>query len=275
MRSQSLPPSSLRGWVGRVVVCARALAACHRVTVRLFICLSIAFASIPTLPSPSYAESCGSLANRQAGWGTAFYAGGQPRRWEGAKVSLIDEGGYVLCTSDNGPNNFSTSWSMIYGGNGGYAQSGTRYEYSDNGCVRRWAEQRQSASTGFVDVFLPYGCSAFGETHDYWQQSIYINGGWRIRSNIDTTIIIQSPWSPFSWTGNYQVAFSSETYYQETHIPGAPATKQAFTNLQVQDRVNDSWYNTCGNANLGLFNNVPSGWGVDSLSCNYTRSWTN
>ena len=159
-------------------------------------------------------------------------------------------------------------------GHTGYAQSGTRYQSAFAGCVHRWAEQ--ATSGGFVDYYIG-GCSTPGETHSYWQQAIYDAGGlWHERSNIDLTIIHQSTWSPFNtWGGTFHVAFSAETYYAQTHIPGLSTAKQDFSGMQVQDRINDSWYDTCGNAFLGSYNQNSPRWGVDAPNCNHTRSWTN
>ncbi len=103
---------------------------------------------------------------------------------------ITDRGGYILCTTNtNGGMNFSTSWTIVFGTSGGYAQSGTMYRWGYGSCVKGWAEQ--ATSSGFADYYIG-GCSNVGEHHRYWQQALYVNGNWVERSNLDTTIIRQS-----------------------------------------------------------------------------------
>lgn len=219
-------------------------------------------------PPTAYAEACGMFASSlQAAWGTAGWAGTQPRTFEGSKVRLLDRGGYAPC-SESSTTTIST-WASIYG-TGGYAQAGTFYINAFSGCVHRWAEQAWAGT--YQDYFIE-GCSLPGETHDYWNQSVYTNDR-HMRSNIDLTVIHESTWNQFGqWGGTWQVAFSSEAKNYTSHIPGSSIAPQDFGTLEVQDRVNDQWYGTCNNAFMGWVNDNPTRWGLDAPACNHTRSW--
>lgn len=92
---------------------------------------------------------------------------------------------------------------------------------------------------------------------------MFLNGSWHLRSNIDSTVIAQTPWSPFAWCVRpFEVAFLAETKYAQTTIPGRPTAKQAWS------------YGTCGSANLAQINDNPGRWGSDSVSCSHVRAWT-
>lgn len=238
-----------------------------------FVQVVIASCWVVLAPSAA-AEVCGgSSGSYQVAWGTAGWtAGPQPRRFEGSKASLLDRGGYGTCAGGNSFNTIST-WTAIYGG-GGYAQAGTYYLPSYAGCARRWAEQSPSGGP-YQDYFVG-GCSTPGETHDYWNQSLLVDGAWRMRSNIDTTVIAQSNFNQFnSWgAGDYNVAFASEAGWLQSWIPGRTATPQDFSALQVQDRSYDTWYGTCGNAYMVNVNDNLTRWGIDAPSCNHIRTWT-
>jgi len=226
-------------------------------------------------PRTASAGACGTVFNHQAGYGTDFWTGSQPLAYEGVSANITDRGGYLLCTTNtNGGQNFSTSWTMVYGHNTAYAQSGTMYRFGYGSCGQRWAEQKQDDAHTFVDFYLG-GCSNPGETHRYWQQALFVNGNWHVRSNIDTTVIRESSFSPFSnWTAPFGVGYSAESYFVENNIPGSLAAKQDYSTMQVQAE-DDKWYGSCGNVNLGRYNQNSSRWGVDSVSCSHVRTWTN
>ena len=133
---------------------------------------------------------------------------------------------------------------------------------------------RQALNGSFADFYVG-GCSTVGETHRYWQQLLYTGVQWRVRSNIDLTVIRESAFNPVAdWTGPYWVQFSSETYYVESHVPGSPGSKQDSSNMQVQRWSDNAWVTACGNSNLGAGNDNPARWDQDALSCNHMRSWT-
>lgn len=218
------------------------------------------------------AASCSPAQNLQVGYSTVYWPHAQSMRYEGAMASILDRGGYVLCTTDPSPGvNFSTSWVMIQGGNG-YAQSGTMYRWGYGTCVKRWAEQAAPGG-GFQDFYVG-GCSNVGETHRYWEQSYYTGSAWVIRSNIDTTVIRQSTFSPYSWSGTLNVTFFSETYHEESNVPGSASSRQDWSLMQVQNYANDGWYTTCSNANMGVGNSNATSWGVGAPGCNHIQSWT-
>lgn len=218
----------------------------------------------------AYAEGCGTFQNLQVGWASNQGAT-QTNTYEGSAVNLTDRGGYALCTTDTNPANFSTSWVMIFGGNG-YAQAGTMYRWGYS-CVKRWAQQAPPG--GSFQNFEISGCSTVGETHRYWNQSIYISSAWHMRSNIDTTVIRESTFSPFSWTMPLQVAYDSETYYAQTHVPGTTASPQDYNAMQVQlNNTSNNFVTTCNYVSLGSLNGNPGRWGVSAPSCSHTQSWT-
>jgi hypothetical protein len=241
---------------------------------RAILVACLAAGMVIALPEAASAEACGSFSNRQVGWGTWAWTGGpQPYQYEGVSARITDEGGYVLCTTDQSGANFSTSWTMVFSNNStGWAQSGTMYRYGYGSCVKRWSEQSANG-TSWVDTEIA-GCSIVGETHRYWQQTLFVNGAWRVRSNIDNTVIRQSTFSPFSsWVQPFHVSFSSETYYAESHVPGTVSFKQDYSDMQVQ-KTNDLWYDSCTNVYLGRFNSNPARWSNDAPACNHVRSWT-
>jgi hypothetical protein len=184
----------------------------------------LAQAVVIAFPQAANAEGCGTNQNLQAGYSTNNWSGAEPLTYEGASAVILDRGGYVLCTTDtNGGTNFSTTWTMVFGNTGGWAQSGTMYRWGYGSCVKRWAEQMQTPNGAWGDYYIG-GCSNVGESHRYWQQSLFVGSNWVMRSNIDTTIIHQSGWSPFAnWATPFQVAYSAETWYAQSHIPALRA----------------------------------------------------
>jgi hypothetical protein len=233
-------------------------------------------AAIVAFPQVASAEGCGAYQNLQTGFASNFWPGGpEPTSYEGASAVITDRGGYVLCTTDtNGQTNFSTSWTMIFGNSGGYAQSGTLYSWGDGSCVKRWAEQKQTPNGAWGDYYVG-GCSNVGESHRYWQQTV-LTSDWKLRSNIDVTIIHESSWNPFvNWQYPFQVAYSAETDYAQSHIPGTSSAPQDWSSMQVQRLDDDSWVGTCGNVFLGKYNQNPGRWGNDGPNCDHSRSWTN
>ncbi len=105
--------------------------------------------------------------------------------------------------------------------------------------MRRWVEE-EPPDGGFTDYYYG-GCSAVGQTHRYWDQTLLVNGHRVVRENLDTTTIHQSNFSPYSWTGIINTSFSSETTHSSSNVPGAAAHPQDFSAMQVQNYANDAW----------------------------------
>jgi len=231
-----------------------------------------AAALVPTAPN-AQAIGCGTSGNYQVGWTTSLWPGSQPRQFEGVKAVLTDRAGYGLCTTNTSGWNTNSNWTAIHGANpSSYAQSGTLFTWNDSYCVRFFAEQ--SLNGAWSRTTLQGVCSQPGEAHFVWQQTVFDGGAWRIRSNIDQTMLMKSTWNPFAtWGSPFQVLTSSETHYPESRIPGSGTAPLSFSNLEIQDRQNHSWYGTCGNANFVSYNQNSGLWGSDAPSCNYTRNW--
>ena len=183
---------------------------------------------------------------------------------------------------------------MVYEHSGnGWAQSGTTYEqhFTQNGttysqsCVLPFAQQ-SSDGVSNKTYYLAGHCVSAGDANRYWQQVIRVPGSYRIRSNIDSTYLIQSTWSPFAvWNvsaANYmQIQFAGEAWYYESSVPGTATVKQDFGTMQVQWLSDDSWHTTCSNAYLGTADDndppkVAGGydWKLDAPACNHVRIWS-
>lgn len=245
----------------------------RRQLARLALVLGVLVTSLTTISVPAAlaTSGCSTAKNLQVGWSTSFWHNPEPMSYEGAGANITDRSGYVLCTTDSNPGvNFVTSWVMIFGNNG-LAQSGAMYRWGYGSCVHRWAEQ-VSPSGVQVDKDLG-GCSAPGETHHYWEQSYYTGSAWVMRSNIDSTNIMQSAFSPYSWGGSLQPEFSSEAYHYESQIPGSAASPEDWNGMQVQNLSNDNWYGTCGNANMGNYNGNANDWGQGAPHCDHITAW--
>jgi hypothetical protein len=218
------------------------------------------------------AAACGTKSNYHDGY---YQFGASPVQLEGASAWITDQGGYVLCTTDtNEGTNLSTSWTMVVSGNGsGWAQSGTMYRWGKGSCVKHWAQQAQNSSS-WGDYYAA-GCSAVGETDQYWQQLVFVNGAWHVRSNMNTTIIRESSFNPLtSWTTPYGVEFDAETTYTASTVPGRVSAKQNYTSMQVQAWSDDSWMTTCGNTSLHGASDW-SQYSFDMPGCDNVRTWNN
>jgi hypothetical protein len=240
----------------------------------LALSLCASFGVFAVAEDSASAASCSAAKNLQATYYTGYYAGSQPDTYEGASAMLTDRGGYVLCTTDtNGGVNFSTSWVMIQTDASHYAQSGTMYRWGYGSCVKRWAEQ--TPPTGSFQDFYIGGCSSPGAVNRYWEQTLYVSSGWHVRSNIDTTIIRQSTFSPFDWpNGPIGLGFASETYHYESDIPGTSTNRQDWSSMQAQRFTNDQWYGTCNEAYFGKHVDNPA-WSNYAPHCDHTQAWTN
>jgi len=224
-----------------------------------------------TTAEASYYTCDTPAANHQAGFSTNNWVGStQPYLYEGVSATMSIEFGNLCSTDTNGGVNFSTAWNMVFGSSGGYVQSGTMLRASTSTCWQFWSEQDPGNGT-FTDWYL--GCAAQHSTHKVWQQTVLINDAWRLRSNIDSTIVHQSNFSPFSnWNAPFHVAFSGETYHTSSDVPGYAAAPTAHSNMQVQLLSNNTWVGTCGNVYLGRY--LSPRYSADAPACDYVRVWT-
>jgi hypothetical protein len=227
-------------------------------------------AAIQVIEAPgAHAASCGTMSHYHVGY---YQYGSSPFQLEGASASITDAGGYVLCTGDSSGSNNSSSWTMVSANDGnGWAQSGTIYRWGYGSCVKHWAQQNAGGST--VNYYAG-GCSAVGDTNSYWQQLVFTSGGWRVQSNMNSTIIAQSSFNPISsWALPFSVSFEGETIYEASNVPGTSSSKQNFTNMQVQLWSDNSWVSTCNNTSL-LGARESTRYDFDRPWCNNVRMWT-
>jgi hypothetical protein len=161
---------------------------------------------------------------------------------------------------------------MVFSGDGqGWSQSGPLLKWGFGYCVKRWSQMSQTGAT-YHDFYLP-DCSLPGESHIYWQQAIYTSEGWRMRSNMDLTVIHEGEFSPFAlWSTPFQAEFSAEAHYKANTIPGSASAPVDMSGLQVQSYANDNWYTVCGNTNLTAYTDKSS-WGVARPSCDDVHTW--
>lgn len=97
----------------------------------------------------------------------------------------------------------------------------------------------------------------------------------QLRGRIDSVDIFDSAFNPFAaWTTPFRVAFSSESYYATSHVPGTAAAPQHFAYAEMQKFSDDSLIGTCGTTPLYLYNGVVPQVDTSSPQCNLTRSWT-
>jgi hypothetical protein len=218
--------------------------------------------------------SCGQPDHYFAGYDSSYYPYPQPYVYEGALATLTYQYGDI-CNTDPTNNNSASNWTMVYGAQGQYVQSGYIYFYGiQPDCWRHFSQQARDLRLEPQETVLG-SCVTAGERHNAWQQAIVVNNRWVYRSNIDFTIFQQSTWSPFdNWSRPFKVGFDGEVSHGTSYVPGAQWAKADQTNMQVQDWYNDQYYNTCGRVGLGGHISSIS-FGVDAPNCDWTRSWTN
>lgn len=182
---------------------------------------------------------------------------------------------------------------MVYSNDGsGWAQSGMIYEYGDS-CWRHFAQQAygQGGSGSYLNTYvMPNVCVGNDESHHVWEQTVPTGctkgTNCEIRSNIDTTVLIQSSWDPNAkWTTPFLVAWSGETYFDQSDVPGYNTSGYPppvdYENMEWQYASNDSWYTVCdGNIALNAGTVAPrySIGTVSSSNCtsgtDHVQSWT-
>lgn len=181
--------------------------------------------------------------------------------------------GNICTVGDASNNNFVTAWTMVFGNDGlGWAQSGIFYAYG-YGCWHHFAQQERNYFQEAPFTIIG-SCVGQGEVHKVWQQTVNVgNPDWRIRSNIDSTIFIQSTWNQFTqWSQPFQVAFDGEARHNASDIPGYGSVRTDYSGMQVQDYFNDNFFNTCGYINLGVVSSPR--YAVSGLNCDHIQVWT-
>lgn len=233
-------------------------------------------------PTPAQASFDNCDFPRLQRFGAVIMRGTNGFQIEGASADMRYRYGNICTTDTDSTSNFSTAWTMASSKPGNaYAQSGLMYQYGWP-CWRHFAEQRRSPTVLAFRSFLPTPCVANGETHRAWQQVVNLSApaccDWRIRSNIDSTIMQQSAWNPFAnWETPFNAEFAGETTHSNSDIPGyklgggwPPPT--AFTFISVQSLHDDNWYSSCGRTNTTRV--TAPRYNSSVLGCDSTESWT-
>lgn len=187
----------------------------------------------------------------------------------------------ALCTSYLGNDNYTTTWTMVYGKDeNGWSQSGQIYWYQ-LGCARHFSQVEENY------VYFPYltvtgVCAQTGETHQAWQQYIPQDGN--LRSNIDATIMQTTSFNPYTaegsfsgsgWAQPFQVEVEGETGRPQSDVPGTSSAPSTFVSIQVQRYSDSSWETTC-NYNA-VFNDDTSltRYSQYPPTCDQVDVWTN
>lgn len=244
---------------------------------------AICLASVSLLAPPAAQASFTNCDNpRLQRFGSVVVKGTGGFQIEGASADMRYRYGNICTIGDPNPGgNFSTAWTMASSPDTTqYAQSGIMYQYGDS-CWRHFAEQSRPGQPLNPDRRL-LGCVANGETHRVWQQVVNLLApgccAWRIRSNIDSTIVIQSTFDPLAvWGTPFNAEFAGETTHNSSDIPGykiagyPPPT--AFTFISVQSLNDDNWYSSCGRTSMTKVTTSPR-YSSSILGCDSTESWT-
>lgn len=73
-----------------------------------------------------------------------------------------------------------------------------------------------------------------------------------------------------------KIAFTGETYYSESDVPGSSVARTDFGSMGVQRYTDNSLVGTCGNAYLSPYSYAGAyRYGTDGPACNHVRVWTN
>lgn len=95
------------------------------------------------------------------------------------------------------------------------------------------------------------------------------------RSNVGSTVIHQSGWSPITeWTQPFTPEFSSETYYAQSHVIGNLAAPRQVSSIQAQSYASDGWISACGGFGFQTYNSNPGRWSSSTPGCDQFESWT-
>jgi polygalacturonase len=91
---------------------------------------------------------------------------------------------------------------------------------------------------------------------------------------MDSTIIHQSTFSPFDWSGTLNVAFSSEASHAASEVPGSTSNPEDLDTMEVQNYADDDFYDTCTNVYLEGYNDNPGVWAHHAPACDHVNIWT-
>ncbi len=250
------------------------LQACRQRIWRIVACVLVALPILAVSATDAHAAyaDCDLPASAYfAGWESA--SSGEPYSYEGVSANpMTYQLGNICTNGDTTSNNVSAAWTMVNGADlQGWAQSGMLLEYGW-GCWREFAQQEQNVSL-YAPVTITGPCVTGGETHHVWQQTVNASGSWRMRSNIDTTVYIQSTYNQFSaWSSPFIVEFMGETHHDNSDVPGYVGTKTDLSGMQVQDLADNAFYGTCGR--VTLYSGADTRYSTDAPNCDHVRVWT-
>lgn len=209
------------------------------------------------------ARNCDSnVGNFFAGW-----AGNEGAfKIEGVSASLTYRTSSI-CTFGGG--NFDTGWTMLAATQFQYVQSGFFFDGSAFACMRHFAQQSNGPN---LYATVLGSCTNDGEVHRAWQQYLPNTGG-HIRSNIDTTVFMESSWNVLNWPHPWSAQFYGEVGNMQGDIPGRSTRKTDWSSMTVQAFTDNVYRDTCGR--ITLIQAVDNArWAADAPSCNHVRAWT-
>ncbi|HEV2005127.1 MAG TPA: hypothetical protein VGQ85_00815 [Candidatus Limnocylindrales bacterium] len=123
-----------------------------------------------------------------------------------------------------------------------YAQSGFWYDGNPFGCTRHFAQQSNSSTT-YTTKFG--SCVSDGEVHHVWQQYVPNTGG-HVRSNIDSTVFLESTFNELNWARPWSAQYAGETGNMQGDIPGLSTRKTDWSTVQIQSFSDNVYRSTCG-----------------------------
>lgn len=227
----------------------------------------LAMSGLVAVPTAWAARGCdGNPGNFFAG-----YAGVEGAvKIEGASASLTYRTADV-CIGLPGSGQFFAGWTMIAGAQWfQYAQSGFVYDGNPLGCTRHFAQQSNDPNTFTTKTG---SCVSGGEVHHAWQQYVPNSGG-HVRSNIDSTVFLESTFNELNWTHPWSAQYSGEVGNMQDDIPGLAASKTDWSTVQVQYFTDNVYRTTCGH--ITLLREVDNArWSADAPACDHLRAWTN
>lgn len=236
-------------------------------TTSLVVALAVGAMLATTFASPRVTAAAGwcdgNVGNYFSGWGGTEGS----IKIEGVSASLTYRTADV-CLFGGG--NFDTGWTMVAGAYWyQYAQSGFLFDGNPLGCMRHFAQQSNSATSFTTKTG---SCTSDGEVHRAWQQYLPNTGG-HIRSNIDSTVFLESTWNELNWAHPWSAEFYGETGNMQGDIPGLSTRKTDWSSMTIQYYTDNVYRGTCGR--ITLFRNVDNGrWGADAPNCDHVRAWT-
>jgi hypothetical protein len=190
-------------------------------------------------------------------------------KWEGVAATYMSFTPGHLCTqTPNGPD-YSDAIVQIKSSNGGYALAGHIVELGGP-CWRFFAQQKQDSAHATTTIYGVCIANQY-ERHNAWDQTVYTPGA-HIRSNIDTTIFIESPWSPYgSWVNPWNVTWAGSTSMNRSDIPGYDTAETDFSGMQVQSNMDAHWYSSCADYLYWYFDNR---YYLGDSACDHTWVYT-